>query len=453
MEYNYFVDITSWFFIAATIGTIIKIITDSFLEWFNSQKGNLNKKLKESYKIHPLMKKFFSFNKIKKIENYNDTINNFNNLQSSISTSIVTFLVIVGITPFMLHTLIGLFPTLHITWCYIIITFFTMLVKTIAFMPFSYYATFNIEEKFGFNRSSEQTFYKDIKKGFIFSFVFTSVIISLLNYIFINFGPFTIKDVCYLVIGFMISGLIFEYLYMTVFIKIFNKLTPLKNKKLLKKIKSLLKKYGYNPNMVYQMDASKRTTKANAFIGGFGKSKKIVLFDTLLKNYTDDEIIAILGHELAHGKLHHLPILRSLSFVSTFLTTFFAVLLMYNVDLYHTFGYNWITEENVLQYSLIGFTLAETFISSFTWIIKPIFSYISRKCEYAADRFSIKFTRKKTAMISSLIKLSSENCSDLFPNEYYEAWNYSHPSLINRINAIKEINLKNKENDNEKENI
>lgn len=452
MNYNYFVDISSWFFIAFAMGTILKTSIDSILEWLNTKKGNINKKLKSAYTIHPLMKKFFTFNKVKKSEEYSKTISNFDEFETSITTPITTFLVILGISPFIIHSLIIFLPNLHVTWCYIIYLFITLSVKTLCSIPFSYYKTFNIEEKFGFNKSTKKIFITDIIKGFLFSFVLGSVFISLLNYVFINFGPIEISDVGYMTAGFVLFSFVFEYLYMEFFIKIFNKFTPLKNKRLLGKIKSLLRKYNYNPNMVYQMDASKRTTKANAFIGGIGKSNRIVLFDTLLKNYSDDEILSILGHELAHGKLHHLHIQRVIAIILQFITLSLSIFLMYNINLYHTFGFHWVTEENVVNYSLIGFILAHTFIAAFLWIIEPISSFISRKCEYAADKYSIMFTKKKTAMISSLIKLTSENCGDLFPNKHYEMWNYSHPSLINRINAIKNINFKkDKENKNEKE--
>lgn len=452
MNYNYFVDISSWFFIVYAVGTILKHAIDSSLEWLNTKKGNLTQNLKEAHKIHPLMKKFFTLKKIQKSEEYNKVTSNFNDFVSSITTPITTLMVILGVSPFIIHSLINLFPDIHTTWYYIIYVFITFSFKTILSIPFSWYETFRIEEDFGFNKSTRKTFIIDTIKEFIFSFCILSVLISISNYVFLNYGPITVSDVGCITAGFVLFGIIFEYLYMTVFIKIFNKITPLTNKRLLRKIKNLMRKYNYNPNMVYQMDASKRTTKANAFIGGIGKSKKIVLFDTLLKNYSDDEILAILGHELAHGKLHHLQLQRAISTIFKFMTLSISICLMYNIDLYHTFGFNWITEENVVNYSLIGFILSQIFISVFLWVLEPISSYISRKCEYAADKYSILFTKKKTAMISSLIKLTSENCGDLFPNKHYEMWNYSHPSLINRINAIKSIktNIKKGEKNNEK---
>jgi Zn-dependent protease with chaperone function len=139
---------------------------------------------------------------------------------------------------------------------------------------------------------------------------------------------------------------------------------------------------------------------------------------------------------LAHSKLHHQLINRFISYFSLFITSIIIFNYIYDVNLYHTFGFYWINEENVLNYSLIGYLLISMIIGSISWIIEPLLMFISRQCEYCADKYSIKYTKNKKAMISSLIKLSSDNYSDIFPNKYYEMFYYSHPSLINRIQKI-----------------
>ena len=441
MNYNYLIDLSSFYFIIFIIGCLFRSSIENIMDWFNNNKGNTTKKLTELFKIHPLIKKYFSYKKVKKIENYHREHTYFSDLTSSITTPIVSLATIFGVMPFTLHLIINSFPGLPTTVHYIILALIVSTIGMIVNMPISYYSNFVIEAKYGFNKMTKRIFFVDHIKSFIFMCVFTPLVITIINYSLTKFGPFESINILYFVTGAIIFGMIFEFLYMTVFIRIFNKLTPLKNKALKKRIDKLLSQYGYNSKMVYVMDASTRSSKSNAFIGGIGKSKKIVLFDTLLKNFTNDEIIAILGHELAHGKLNHLILHRLMGYISIAMSCFIIFNFAYDVDLYHTFGFTWVNEGNVVQYSLIGMLLMSKIKSSILWILEPLESWISRKFEYAADRYSIKYTKNKKAMISALIKLSSENMSDIFPDKYYEAYHYSHPSLSNRINAINEIKI------------
>ena len=439
MNYNYFIDITSIFFIIYLVGGICHTIINSLLEWCNNNKGDIKNKLKNIWKIHPLMKKYFSFRKINKIEQYTNEIRNFNEMTSTISGSIKSLCTMVGLAPFILYSIIGIFPEESTTIHYLIFFCVQLFITTILSMPISYYEDFVIEQKYGFNNMNKMLFYLDCIKGTLFKLIITCVTLPLINYFLTSFGRYEITTILMFTGGLILLGMIFEFLYMTWFIKIFNKLEPLTDKKLSKRIKNLLSKYGYDSKMVYVMDASIRSNKSNAFIGGIGKSKKIVLFDTLLKNFSNDEIISILGHELAHGKLHHQLIKRVVSYSILFITMFISFKFIYNVELYHAFGFYWINNENIVQYSLIGYFLISKIINNVLWILDPLLSYISRKCEYAADKYSVLYTKNKKAMISALIKLSSENYSDILTNKYYEAYHYSHPSLVNRI---KNLNIK-----------
>jgi len=441
MNYNYFVEISSSFFLVFLIGTTLSSTVENIMDWLNSNKGDIGKKLKELYHIHPLMKKFFSRGRITKADRYNTESQSFSDLHSSISSGISVLIFLCGISPFLLHMVMKMLPSAPITIHYIVFFIFASFIKCLCDIPFSWYDIFHIETKYGFNTMTKGLFIVDTIKSFVLNMVFMSIIIFVMNYVLTTFGPFSAYKVCAFVTGSIIVGMIFEFLYMTVLIRLFNKLTPLKDKKLVTKISKLLKSYGYKTSDVYVMDASKRSKKSNAFIGGIGKSKKIVLFDTLLKNYTHDELIAILGHELAHGKLNHLLLNRIISASVMLVSAFVIFSMAYNINLYHAFGFYWITNENLMQYTMIGFGLASMVVGSVKWILSPIEAYISRKCEYAADKYSVYYTKKKEAMISSLIKLTSENCGDVFPNKYYEAYNYGHPSLVNRINAIKSIKI------------
>lgn len=436
MNYNYYIDISSLFFIIFIIGNALKTIMDNILEWCNKDKENIKCKLQNAWKIHPLMKKFFSFTKIKKIELYKNETSNFNELISTVSSSFNTIFILMGVAPFILHLIINIFPNCSTSIHYIIFYNIELLIKNLCYIPINYYSNFHIEKKYGFNTMTKKTFFNDIVKNILISMILSLILIPPLNYLLTSFGKYNLLTISVFVFSLIVFSICFEFLYMTIFIRIFNKLEPLKNKKLLNRIQKLLNKYGYNSSMVYVMDSSKRTKKSNAFIGGIGKSKKIVLFDTLLKDFSNDQIISIIGHELAHSKLHHQLISRFISYFSLFIMSIIIFNYIYDINLYHTFGFYWINEENILEYSLIGYLLITLVINSLSWIFDPLLSYISRQCEYSADIYSVKYTNNKEAMISALIKLTAGNYSDIFPNKYYEIFYYSHPSLINRIKKI-----------------
>ncbi len=439
MQYNYFVDISSVFFLVFLVGTTLSSVIENTMDWMNSNKGDIGKKLKDLHKIHPLMKKFFSRKKVLRAQEYNMEKNRFNDFCDTTGSCLGSILLLCGVSPFIFHSIITFLPSCHTTVHYIIFFLLLNAAKTLFGIPFELYDTFHLEAKYGFNKTTKKTFVVDNIKGFAISATVGTLGIILLNYVLTAFGPFSSYKVCALVCGMILVGMVLEFLHMTVLIRVFNKLSPLKDRNLSRRIKKLMESYGYRPNDVYVIDASKRSSKSNAFIGGFGKSKKIVLFDTLLKNYSNDELIAILGHELAHGKLHHLVYNRLISAATTLATVFIVFSMVYNVNLYHAFGFNFVNETNLMGYSLIGFILSFKIVNSVKWILNPAEAWFSRKCEYAADRYSVYYTKKKAALVSSLIKLTSENCGDAFPNKWYESWNYSHPSIVNRINAIRKI--------------
>ena len=421
------------------LGKTLKKCISSLLDWCNRNKGNVSKKLKKLYKIHPMIKEHFPYSKVKLIEKYHSEHSNFGDFVYDLQSAVSMLCLIFGIIPFCMHAVIQLFPGLHTTWYYLIVGFGLSLVKTLMHMPVSYYSNFVIEAKYGFNRMTTKLFLKDSLKGFLLGTAITGVMITLINYFMVKFGPFDWIDVGLFCAGVIGIGLIHEFLSMTVFLKMFNKLSPLTDKKLKKRIKKLLQQYGYSINMVYVMDSSKRSTKANAFIGGWGKSKKIVLFDTLLKNFTNDEIISILGHELAHGKKHHLIYSSILSYSLLILRAYVTFWFIYDPELYQMFGFSWIDNTNVVEYSLLGLMLTNIIFSSIVWVLDPVWSWLSRIWEYQADEYSVKYTKNKKALISALVKLSSENMSDIFPDKFYEIYYYSHPSLSNRVKAINKI--------------
>ena len=220
---------------------------------------------------------------------------------------------------------------------------------------------------------------------------------------------------------------------------IFNKFTPLEEGSLKEKITNLLNNTGFVSDGVFIMDASKRSNHSNAYFTGFGKSKRIVLYDTLVKNLSEDELVAVLGHELGHFKLKH--ILKRLIFVIPleFVLMFGLYKLAQFVQLYSGFGFTSIAENNVAQVQFIGLFLAITIYSSISELISPFTSFSSRKHEYQADEYATKVTNNPMDLINALIKLNSENLSELLPPKLYVFWNYSHPTIVERTVALKKL--------------
>ena len=230
--------------------------------------------------------------------------------------------------------------------------------------------------------------------------------------------------------------LIMQVLYPLVIAPMFNKFNPLEEGELKSRITALMENLGFKSSGIFIMDASKRSGHSNAYFGGMGKSKRIVLYDTLVKQLTTDELEAVLGHELGHYKLHH--ILRKICIMLPL--EFVMMFVLYKIAqshlLYTGFGFA-IAEEMIVPLQFIGLFLSSLVANSLTEILSPIMNFSSRKDEYAADKFSAELTKNPDALISGLIKLNSENLSELLPPKLYVIWNYSHPTLVERIKALK----------------
>jgi STE24 endopeptidase len=295
-------------------------------------------------------------------------------------------------------------------------------------IPIKYYFQFVIEEKYGFNKTTIKTFLLDQLKALLLTVVLLGGIIALLNLVYLRFDDnlLTFIGLSWLIL--MTVLLVFAYLNTRVFVKIFNKLTPLEDGDLKTKIETLVKEIGFKVRGIYIMDASKRSTKLNAFFSGFGKNKEIVLFDTLVDKLNDEEILAVLAHEFGHAV--HKDVTKIMVQQAVIFAIFGAMItaiLLWN-DLATTFGLTEMT---------FGFALIMLMVlfSPLNFILGIGANYLSRKAEYKADAFSAKYVDKKH-MVSALKGLAKENYSDLNPHKWYAFVYYSHPEMALRINAI-----------------
>lgn len=292
-------------------------------------------------------------------------------------------------------------------------------------IAFSIYRTFNIEERYGFNKSTVKTFVMDQIKSFILTTILGGGLLYILLYIYKILGN---KSLIYVWLVILSVSLIINILYTKVFIKIFNKLTPLPGGELYDKVKALVKTTEYGLSKISVIDASKRSSRLNAFFSGFGKFKHIILYDTLLEKCSSDEIVSVLAHEIGHSK--HKDVLKNLLITAVQLALYLLILGLFlsSTSLFSTFGF---TEVHV-GFSLILFGILMEPISI---IIGIPLTALSRKAEYKADAFAAK-SGYKSAMISALKVLAKENFSNLTPHPLLVKLTYSHPPISDRIKAL-----------------
>lgn len=297
-------------------------------------------------------------------------------------------------------------------------------------LPFSWYQTFKIEAKYGFNTTTLARFIKDTLMSAALSIVLGVPIVSLILWLWNVSGPYWWV---WAWAAYMLFNVIILWLYPAVIAPLFNKFSPLPDGELKDRLESLLSRIGFSSRGLYSMDASKRSAKGNAYMTGFGKNKRIVLFDTLMNKLTPEETEAVLAHELGHYKLNH--IYKMLAFSCVFSLLFFWLLSVL-ADcqwFYEGLGVNLIQGASHGT-ALVLFSIA---VPVFMFPLAPLSSYFSRKHEFEADAFAVKYSNGH-ALISALVKLFSDNASTLTPDPVYSAFYSSHPDAAIRIQAIEE---------------
>lgn len=306
--------------------------------------------------------------------------------------------------------------------------FFGVLVfgSSIISLPFSFYQTFIIEEKFGFNKTTKKLFFLDIFKGWLMTAILGGGVLALVIWILQWSGPHFWLYAWGVVIFLMLFMNLF---YSKLIVPLFNKQTPLEAGSLKDAIESYAKKVGFELKNVFVIDGSKRSTKANAYFSGFGKQKRVTLFDTLINDLDEKEIVAVLAHEVGHYKRKHIIFNLTASILLTGLTLFVLSIFVNNPDLSLAIG----VKQSSFHAALIGFMLLYSPISAITGLAM---NFLSRKFEFQADDYA-KETYEAAPLITSLKKLSKNNLSNLTPHPAYVFMHYSHPPLVERIRNLK----------------
>ncbi|NTW49913.1 MAG: M48 family metallopeptidase [Chlorobiales bacterium] len=292
--------------------------------------------------------------------------------------------------------------------------------------PFSLYHTFVLEEKFGFNKTTLSTFILDQIKGLALGVLLGALLLAGILWFFEYVGP-SAWLWCWLCLT--VVTLALQYIAPTWIMPLFNKFTPLQDGELKQSILSYANSVRFPLSGVYVIDGSKRSTKSNAFFSGFGKNKRIALYDTLIEKHTVPELVAVLAHEIGHYKRKHIVKGMAIGIFQTGIIFFLLSIFLTNSGLFEAF----FMEKMSIYAGLIFFGLLYTPVEFIISIFMHIFS---RKNEYEADRYVSETYQTPEALADALKKLSVNNLSNLTPHPFYVFMNYSHPPTLSRIQAI-----------------
>lgn len=301
-----------------------------------------------------------------------------------------------------------------------------MLVSDILTIPFQWYSTFIIEEKYGFNKTTVKTFISDKLKGYALGALIGGGLLSALIYLVQLMGANFWVWFAVITATFMLFMNVF---YTSLILPLFNKLTPLPEGELKSAIESFATKVKFPLDSIFIIDGSKRSNKANAFFSGIGSKKKIVLYDTLINNHSTDELVAILAHEVGHFKKKHIVWSYVLSIVQIVFTLFVLSLMITNENVSLALG----GSQMAIHLNLLAFGILFSPVSGITGLFMQLFS---RKNEFEADAYA-KETFGDQPLATALKKLSVDSLSNLYPHPAYVFFHYSHPPLLQRLQALK----------------
>ena len=292
-------------------------------------------------------------------------------------------------------------------------------------LPFSIYFTFIIEEKYGFNKTNAKTFVFDILKSWALTIFFGGGILSFVIFQFELIGEkfWIVAWVFMTVLSVLINGL-----YAQIIVPLFNKQSKLENGELRTEIEKYAKKTGFDLSNIFVIDGSKRSTKANAYFSGFGKQKRVTLYDTLITKLSNNQIISVIAHEIGHYKKNHIIFNLIFSVFQTGIMLYILSLFIFQPIFSEALG----VTNHSFHIGLITFSILYTPISE---LFSLIFNVFSRKFEYQADEYA-KNTFDGKHLLEALKTLSKDSLSNLTPHPKYVWWHYSHPTLFERITRL-----------------
>ena len=306
-----------------------------------------------------------------------------------------------------------------------------LIANTVLNLPFSIYSTFVIEARFGFNKTTPKTFVLDMLKGLLLGVVIGGALLGGIL-AFFQFAGANAWLYCWIAVT--LFTIFMQFIAPTWIMPLFNKFTPLEDGELRREIMNYAQKVHFPLDNLFVMDGSKRSAKSNAFFTGFGKHKRIALFDTLIEKHSVAELVAILAHEIGHYKKKHILQGMIISILHTGVMFFLLSIFLNHSGLFDAFYM-----ENMSIYA--GFIFFGMLFSPISEILGIFMQMFSRKNEFEADQFAAETTQNSSNMISALKKLSANNLSNLTPHPFYVFLNYSHPPVLERIRALRNLQL------------
>ena len=365
--------------------------------------------------------------KLGKMNDY--TVDNaFLKVARTIAGKIVLLVIILsGLLPLLSDILKGINPILAG------LTFFAIpgLISALVSLPFDYYHIFSIEERYGFNTRTLKTWISDLLKSMLIMVTLGSILLSL-TMLLIKHADGAWWIFAWLIL--LLFQILISIIYPTIIAPIFNKFTPIQDNELYRSIKEFAESEGLNIEGIFQMDAARRSRHTNAYLSGLGKTKRIVLYDTLFKSHTNDEILAVLAHEIGHLKKCHIRKQIIISAIISFLLFFAASRTIAWAFMYESFGFSATPVYAGLFLILIIWEPVWFFLSPFSMAI-------SRKFEREADCYVSSVLKSGDSMISALKKMALDNLANLNPHPVYVRFNYSHPPIPERIRYLEGISV------------
>ncbi len=321
----------------------------------------------------------------------------------------------------------GIARTFSINMIVIALIFFGIIgfASEIINIPFNWYDTFVIEKKYGFNTMTVRTFITDHIKSWFIVLLIGIPVLGLITWFYYKTGSLFWLYAWGLITAFSVFMNLF---YSELIVPLFNKQTPLEEGTLRNKIEGYAIRTGFKLRNIYVIDGSKRSTKSNAYFSGFGPRKRIVLYDTLLKELTEDEIVAVLAHETGHYKKKHVLLTLIASVIVTGLMLLLFSLVVDDPEMSRAMG----AESSSFHLGLIVFGIL---YSPLSLLIGLASNFVSRRNEFAADRF-VRDTYEPAILASALKKLSVKNLSNMMPHPVYVFFHYSHPPLLQRLEKL-----------------
>lgn len=317
--------------------------------------------------------------------------------------------------------------------CFMIFSILSSLPDNILSLPFDLHREFVLEKRFGFSNMTFRLWLADQIRNIMVSFVLMVMLISVASALLVSCPTYWWAIIAVVLMVFMFIA---NIIYPKFIAPLFNKFQPLEEGELRTRLEAMLAKAGFSSDGLFVMDASRRSKHSNAYFTGFGKAKRIVLYDTLIKSMTVDEIESVMAHEVGHYKLKHIRN-RLIMMFPLILVGAFLLFKVSHLDILYTgFGFT-VTDINAMQF--LGLELVMMIFSAISMLLEPIMNMFSRKHEYQADSYAAHMCGTGRHLITALIKLNSENLHEILPPKIYSFFHYSHPTLVERTRALEAI--------------